>query len=385
MKSGLTWDRHHGKSRLAGLDEIERVNLVLTTYHTVSAESKRGDPIRDSILFSTRWKRVILDEGLLFLRYDLELLAYLTKYKAHFIRNSASQMSKAICALRASSRWAVTGTPIQNRLGDLTSLLKFLQVYPYGDAKRFDSDIILPWKAGEVEEAVKRLKRLSGCLILRRPKEAIELPSRRDLRCVVDFQHDERMLYEDIKARTIALRDDALRYPGVSQPATFVNVIQQINSLRMICNMGIHYHSRHDYAATQATAYSTGNWAGVAQQTFDFECEGGSICCRLCSSFFSSTEALLGWNKYQGHAMFSECLAFICSECVQKLQNTTKPLTCGHNPPHPIAPVSTNAQGQDEVGEMPLMTEYDSSALGLPSKVVSLMEQLQAQPPGTKR
>lgn len=61
---------------------------------------------------------------------------------AHFIRNGTSRMALAICELDAESRWAVTGTPIQNRLGDLVSILKFIRVHPYDDRERFDTSTL---------------------------------------------------------------------------------------------------------------------------------------------------------------------------------------------------------------------------------------------------
>jgi SNF2 family DNA or RNA helicase len=63
VKSAMTWGRHHGKSRLTNISELESYNLVLTTYHTVSAEWRNGNQAAKSILFSTKWRRVILDEG----------------------------------------------------------------------------------------------------------------------------------------------------------------------------------------------------------------------------------------------------------------------------------------------------------------------------------
>jgi SNF2 family DNA or RNA helicase len=59
----LTWGCHHGKSRLTTISELDGYDLVLTTYHTVSAEWRSGNQAEKSILFSTQWKRVILDEG----------------------------------------------------------------------------------------------------------------------------------------------------------------------------------------------------------------------------------------------------------------------------------------------------------------------------------
>jgi SNF2 family DNA or RNA helicase len=204
-------------------------------------------------------------------------------------------MAKAICSLPATSRWAVTGTPIQNRLGDLVALLKFLQVHPYGDKGNFDADITHLWKTGEVEEAFNRLKRFSGCLLLRRPKETIDLPSRRDLRCVVEFSVDERALYDEIKSQTIAnFKETTLESTKRTSSTTFVNIIQQINSLRMICNMGLQYHSRYNNCAAEVDSQGQTNWAEVAQQAFAFQCEAGSIICQLCPSSFNVTETLLG-------------------------------------------------------------------------------------------
>ena len=63
MEGGLECRRHHSKTRLIDTSELDAVNVVLTTYHTVSAEWKAGNGMGRSILFSTRWRRIILDEG----------------------------------------------------------------------------------------------------------------------------------------------------------------------------------------------------------------------------------------------------------------------------------------------------------------------------------
>lgn len=71
--------------------------------------------------------------------------------------------------------------PIQNHLNDLATLFKFIRAYPYADRRCFDTDISRLWESGEYQEALKRLKRLSACLILRRVKGTISLPPRRDM------------------------------------------------------------------------------------------------------------------------------------------------------------------------------------------------------------
>ncbi|KAH7360363.1 SNF2 family N-terminal domain-containing protein [Rhexocercosporidium sp. MPI-PUGE-AT-0058] len=364
VKSRMTWGRHHGKSRL-NRTSIDSYNLVLTTYHTVSAEWRNGKQAEMSILYSTKWKRVILDE-------------------AHVVRNSGSQMAKAICSLHACSRWAVTGTPIQNRLGDLVSLLKFLRAHPYDDAGRFEVDITQLWKTGggeEVEEAVRRLQRLSRCLLLRRPKETINLPPRRDLKCVVEFNADERALYEGIKSQTIATFKEATPHDTNRSSATAcINVIEQINSLRMICNMGLQYHSRYGKAAPEVDMNGRIKWAEAAQQAFDFQLEAGSIMCQFCLSSLNMAETLLGETDDQTQPQFSECLRFICSECTQRRRRASEPISCGHNPCHPTARVSMSRTEFEEASSpMLTMEDYQASLISLPSKVTSLMMQLQSQ------
>ncbi|KAI7026705.1 hypothetical protein KC355_g578, partial [Hortaea werneckii] len=93
---------YHGSSRTDDLEELSEYNVVLTTYNTAASEFTA----KDKPLALINWFRIVLDE-------------------AHQIRNQTTQVSKACCALSAQRRWAVTGTPVQNGLGDLGSLIKF--------------------------------------------------------------------------------------------------------------------------------------------------------------------------------------------------------------------------------------------------------------------
>ncbi|KAE8445744.1 hypothetical protein EG329_012923 [Mollisiaceae sp. DMI_Dod_QoI] len=212
--------RHHGQTKLANPNELDRVNIVLTTYHTVSAEWRSDKLAGSSILFQVRWRRIILDE-------------------AHFIRNGNSRMARAICDLDSMARWAVTGTPIQNRLGDLVSLLKFIRVHPYDDPERFDADISQVWKSGNDQDAIQRLQRLSACLMLRRAKGTINLPPRRDCLLPVQLTHEERAVYNELREQTISKIDEALhkdsgtsRDRGYARPEpTFTSLPSKVEAL----------------------------------------------------------------------------------------------------------------------------------------------------------
>lgn len=55
--------RHHGKARIHDFHDINAVNIVLTTYHTLSADWKVWNSTGEHVMFSVRWKRIVLDEG----------------------------------------------------------------------------------------------------------------------------------------------------------------------------------------------------------------------------------------------------------------------------------------------------------------------------------
>ncbi|KAL6900038.1 hypothetical protein GGI43DRAFT_406165 [Trichoderma evansii] len=364
VAGGLKWRRHYGKTRFMNQYEIDDVNVVLTTYHTVSAEWKGGREAESSILFSVRWKRIILDE-------------------AHFIRNGNSRMAHAICALDSVARWAVTGTPIQNRLGDLATLLKFIRVHPYTDPKRFDADITHLWKSGEDEEAAKRLQRLSACILLRRPKTTINLPPRQDMRCPIEFSREEREKYTEIREQAITKIDEALQTNSeTSRVGVYVNVLQQIESLRLVCNLGLHYHAKHQKSLNLPA--ETGDWTSVAQQAFNVQRGMGSIVCVQCSSTLELTETLLDDSStaYQ-NPIFSRCLKFVCGDCMHRMSKAGHELGCGHRSPCPTASVSINMNVFEDISDLD-PRQMKTSSIGLPSKIEALITDIKSLPSDTK-
>ncbi|RSL86274.1 hypothetical protein CEP51_002896 [Fusarium floridanum] len=345
LQGRMKWHRHHRETRLSSTNELDRLNIVLTTYHTVSAEWNSGNGVRNSILFSVRWARIILDE-------------------AHLIRNGNSKMSQAVCALESKSRWAVTGTPIQNRLGDLATLFKFIRAYPYTDRRCFDVDISRLWKSGEYDEAIKRLKRLSACMLLRRPKATINLPARQDLQCPVNFSTEERALYDNLRQKAIMSIDQALKKDlEHSRNGMYVNVLQQIESLRLVCNLGLHYHMRHDKAPQ--TSPEGEIWASTAQGTFNVQREMDPPVCIQCYSTLEITETLLEDPSVpQQSAQFFSCLRFICTDCTQK--------------------IAQSRHAANALESSPEEMQAKTRAMGLSSKVEALITNIKNLPGSEK-
>ncbi|OHW90951.1 alpha-mannosyltransferase [Colletotrichum incanum] len=367
VEGGLKYRRHHGKSRLA-MNEVNRdgLKVVLTTYHTVSTEWSAGDDTQTSPLFAVRWRRIVLDE-------------------AHYIRNENSRMARAVCALDFVSRWAVTGTPIQNRLSDLATIVKFIRAHPYTDTRQFDADLSQLWKSGEDEKAVQRLKNLSVCLILRRSKGTISLPPRHDKLCHVGFTHEERLVYDEMRQRAIARIEEALLQDSgleTSNVSMYHNALQQIESLRLFCNLGLGYNSRHE----KVTQYSTENyqdWTLHAQQLFNLQWQKAPIVCLGCSSTLEIGETMTDHSEAaQAGSRYSRCIQFSCSDYVKKSSRAGRTLACGHKPPCLVAPVSISNSALEE---LPTSTSLDAtSGVGLPSKVKALVADLDRQPPGVK-
>ncbi|KAH7627454.1 SNF2 family N-terminal domain-containing protein [Sordaria sp. MPI-SDFR-AT-0083] len=375
VPGAFSWYRHHGNDRLTASNDRHQPTIVLTTYHTVSAEWKKAGENATSCIFSRRWRRIILDE-------------------AHFIRNRNSQMAHAICALDGESRWAVTGTPIQNKLSDIATLLKFLRIYPYSEKTCFDADITHLWKTEQAEEALKRFKRLASCLILRRPATTIQLPARRNLQCPVEFLPAERELYQDIRNKTVERLDELLyadNADGVRSPS-YVNVLQQIEAMRMVCNLGLYYRSRHDTEVQDISPISQSTdttWnSAVAQRALKLQLGIDPVRCKDCKVSLDETVSLLGDTsgaQRLQQPLYSQCMKFVCSDCISKRRGA--PPICDHNPICPFASISLSAITADESSEPAdalLNGKNLMSPLEMPAKVKSLISQLRPLPYETK-
>lgn len=140
--------KFHGQERENNPRELSKnYDVVLTSYQTVMAEHKT---MTQSNLFVIKWDRIILDE-------------------AHTIRNYRTITSTSICALVASSYWALTGTPVQNKETDVYSLIKFLHCDPFDDYAIWRVFMVTPRNS----DSNKRLQALLKCLMLRRTKEEL--------------------------------------------------------------------------------------------------------------------------------------------------------------------------------------------------------------------
>lgn len=212
---------YHGASRIKDINKLSEYDLVITTYGSVASEfnhrckKKKGAYPLEEI----NWFRVVLDE-------------------AHMIREQSTQQSKAICRLAAQRRWAVTGTPVQNRLEDLGALMTFLRIRPFDERGGFAQYIMAPFKICD-PEILPKLRLLVDSITLRRLKDRIDLPPRHDKLVKLDFSSEEQKLY-DIFAKNAQDRVKVITGQGEHAMGgkSYVHILQSILRLRLICAHG---------------------------------------------------------------------------------------------------------------------------------------------------
>ncbi|KAJ4002206.1 SNF2 family N-terminal domain-containing protein [Lentinula boryana] len=161
------------------------IQIVITSYGTLASEHAKAEK-SSSPVFDVEWLRVVLDE-------------------AHSCKNRTSKTAKAVYALRARRRWAVTGTPIVNKLEDLFSLLKFLEFRPWSEFSFFNSFITLPFLARD-PKGIEVVQVILESILLRREKnmldndgkKIVDLPLKDITVENLEFSPMERKIYDSM-------------------------------------------------------------------------------------------------------------------------------------------------------------------------------------------
>ena len=184
--------KHHGHTRTGRPAELLAYDVVVTSYDSV---------VRDSGLFAMiDWKVVVLDE-------------------AQYVRNPAAQRTKAVKSLPRRAGLAVTGTPVENRLLDLWSIMDFVLPGQLGTSNDFQDQF-----AEDVDGAAALEPLVSPLMLRRRLSEvAQDLPPRIDIPQVIQLEPEEAQAYE-------AIREKISRDYGTA--ATFV----ALTSMRRFCS-----------------------------------------------------------------------------------------------------------------------------------------------------
>jgi SNF2 family DNA or RNA helicase len=206
---------HHGSDRLAGPElaaAVATADLVITTYGVATRD-------RDA-LAQVAWSRVVCDE-------------------AQNIKNASTRQAQAVRAIPAPARVALTGTPVENRLTELWSIMEFTSPGLLGSAEKFRRRYVIPIERNADAEATEQLKRVTGPFILRRLKtdKAViaDLPDKLEMKVWCNLTAEQASLYQatvdDMMARIEAAE------PGIERRGL---VLATMAKLKQVCNHPAH-------------------------------------------------------------------------------------------------------------------------------------------------
>ena len=198
----------HGAARQKDFAELANYDLVLTTYALLSRDLP--------VLQAQPWSVLILDE-------------------AQNIKNPVSKAAQAARELDARQRLCLSGTPLENHLGELWSLFHFLLPGWLGDAKSFNRDYRTPIEKHGNSERMRHLTARIKPFLLRRKKEqvATELPAKTEIIHWVELNDAQRDVYETVRvAMDKKVRDEITRN-GVGRSQ--IIILDALLKLRQVC------------------------------------------------------------------------------------------------------------------------------------------------------
>lgn len=299
---------YHGGNRISAVNELAKYDIVITTYSIVANEW--GRPGKESPLFQTNFFRIVLDE-------------------AHMIRQQSTKQSRAICALSAQRRWAVTGTPVQNRLDDLGALIKFLRIKPFSDKGGFAQHILSPFKFAN-PEILPKLRLLVDSFTLRRLKDRIDLPGRHDSIVQLKFSEDERRLYDWFSKDSLQkVKMIANEQKNSLGGRAYAHILRAILRLRLICAHGRELLSDEDLKITEGFSLDnaidleadedTENKPSLTpRQAYEMLMllrETGSDTCAQCMKTIESKENEDTANYDEVIGCMLPCYQILCKDC----------------------------------------------------------------------
>ena len=206
---------HQGAGRLRGDEFIQSarsVDMVLTSYALVRQDVESMQAIS--------WLGIILDE-------------------AQNIKNSFAKQTQAVRNLEANFRLALTGTPVENRLSELWSIMHFLNPGYLGSRRDFRSDFAIPIERYGNQDAVQQLKKIIDPFILRRvktdPRVIQDLPEKLEMKIYCHLSQEQATLYEAVVQDAMKQVEES---EGIQRRGLVLSMLMQ---LKQICNHPVQY------------------------------------------------------------------------------------------------------------------------------------------------
>jgi SNF2 family DNA or RNA helicase len=196
--------------RAAMLEEAGPFDLVVASYGLLQLEAP--------LFAKKRWHTIVMDE-------------------AQAFKNAATRRSQAVMALQGDFKMVATGTPLENHLGELWNLFRFINPGLLGTADQFQLRFAGPIEKAQDKRAEAgaraRLKRLTQPFILRRTKSQVltELPPRTEIVLPVELSAEETALYESLRREAL----DKLASLEAPQSQKSIAILAEMMRLRRAC------------------------------------------------------------------------------------------------------------------------------------------------------
>ncbi|KAI9119451.1 hypothetical protein K1719_009327 [Acacia pycnantha] len=288
---------HYGGDRTNDPRVISGHDVVLTTYRVLGDAYKTYK--ENSIYHKVNWHRVVLDE-------------------AHSIKAYKSLAAIAAFTLTSHCRWCLTGTPLQNSLEDLFSLLCFLHVEPWGNFAWFNKLVQRPYENGD-PRGLKLVKAILKPLMLRRTKETKDKCGRPilvlppiDIQLIECEQSAaEAELYNALFRKSKHQFD---QYVGQGKVlSNYANILELLLRLRQCCNHPFLITSRGD-------SKKPVDFDILAKRLLEFNTNSTSQCAYVTEAI----EALRKGEKLEcpiclesaDDPVFTPCAHRMCRECL---------------------------------------------------------------------
>ncbi len=166
--------------------------------------------------------------------YEDKEFSYQIIDEAQYIKNHTTAAAKAVKAVKSRTRYALTGTPIENRLSELWSIFDFLiPGYLYG-YDVFRNEFEAPIVRSENQGALERLQRMTAPFILRRMKENVlkDLPEKLEENRYVKFEPEQQKLYD---AQVVNMRQRIVMQDAREFQRNKIQILAELMKLRQIC------------------------------------------------------------------------------------------------------------------------------------------------------
>ena len=154
--------------------------------------------------------------------------------EAQYIKNHTTAAAKAVKVIHSQNRYALTGTPIENRLSELWSIFDYLMpgfLYAYDT---FRKEMELPAVKHQNDDVMKRLQKMTGPFIMRRLKEQVlkDLPEKLEENRYVTFEQKQRKLYD---GQLTHMKDVLARQDDADFNKNRMQILAELTKLRQIC------------------------------------------------------------------------------------------------------------------------------------------------------